>query len=97
MRLTAGSYRELHWRTADECAYVLHGHARVTVMKPDGTLFVGDVGEGQLWILPAGFSHSLRGLVRMERSFFSSSRKETYLRMARCCPLSGSRTRPWEC
>jgi oxalate decarboxylase len=25
MRLTAGSYRELHWHTADEWAYVLYG------------------------------------------------------------------------
>src|SRR5260221_12864361 len=29
MRLTAGSYRELHWHTADEWAYVLYGKARV--------------------------------------------------------------------
>jgi oxalate decarboxylase len=36
MRLTAGSYRELHWHTADEWAYVLYGKARVTVMSPDG-------------------------------------------------------------
>lgn len=34
MRLTAGSYRELHWHTADEWAYVLYGNARVTVMNP---------------------------------------------------------------
>src|SRR6202166_2862231 len=32
MRLTAGSYREMHWHTADEWAYVLTGNARVTVM-----------------------------------------------------------------
>ena len=36
MRLTAGSYRELHWHTADEWAYVLSGSARVTVMSPEG-------------------------------------------------------------
>src|SRR6201998_3109298 len=36
MRLTAGSYREMHWHTADEWAYVLTGNARVTVMNPDG-------------------------------------------------------------
>ena len=38
MRLTAGSYREMHWHTADEWAYVLYGNARVTVMNPDGKL-----------------------------------------------------------
>ena len=62
MRLTAGSYRELHWHTADEWAYVLYGKARVTVMNPDGTMFIGDVEEGDLWIFPAGFPHSIQGL-----------------------------------
>jgi oxalate decarboxylase len=62
MRLTAGSYREMHWHTADEWAYVLHGNCRVTVMNPDGTMFIGDVGEGDLWIFPAGYPHSIEGL-----------------------------------
>jgi oxalate decarboxylase len=62
MRLTAGSYREMHWHTADEWAYVLFGNARVTVMNPDGTMFIGDVSEGDLWIFPAGFPHSIQGL-----------------------------------
>jgi oxalate decarboxylase len=62
MRLTAGSYRELHWHTADEWAYVLYGNARVTVMNPDGTMFIGDVEEGDLWIFPAGYPHSIQGL-----------------------------------
>lgn len=62
MRLTAGSYRELHWHTADEWAYMLYGNARVTVMNPDGTMFIGDVGEGDIWIFPAGYPHSIQGL-----------------------------------
>jgi oxalate decarboxylase len=62
MRLTAGSYRELHWHTADEWAYVLYGKARVTVMSPDGKVFIGDVGEGDLWLFPAGHPHSIQGL-----------------------------------
>lgn len=62
MRLTAGSYRELHWHTADEWAYVLYGNARVTSMNPDGTMFIADVSEGDLWIFPAGFPHSIQGL-----------------------------------
>lgn len=62
MRLTAGSYRELHWHTADEWAYVLYGNARITVMNPDGTMFMGDVTEGDVWLFPAGFPHSIQGL-----------------------------------
>jgi oxalate decarboxylase len=52
MRLTAGSYRQLRWHTADKWAYVLYGNARVKVMNPDGNMFIGDVSEGDLWIFP---------------------------------------------
>ncbi len=56
MRLTAGSFRELHWHTADESAIMLYGNARVT------SVFIGDVGKGDLWYFPAGFPHSIQGL-----------------------------------
>jgi len=62
MRLTAGSFRELHWHTADEWAYMLKGNARVTVLNPDGTIFIDDLEEGDLWFFPAGFPHSIQGL-----------------------------------
>jgi len=62
MRLTAGSYRELHWHTANEWAYMLYGNARVTVFNPDGTIFIGDVGEGDVWFFPTGHPHSIQGL-----------------------------------
>jgi hypothetical protein len=51
---TAGSFRELHWHTADEWAFMEYGNARVTVLNPDGTMFIDDVGEGDLWFFPAG-------------------------------------------
>ncbi|MDX6464415.1 MAG: oxalate decarboxylase [Acidobacteriaceae bacterium] len=62
MRLTAGSFRELHWHTADEWAIMEYGNARVTVMNPDGTMFIDDVGKGDLWLFPAGYPHSIQGL-----------------------------------
>lgn len=62
MRLTAGSFRELHWHTANEWAYMLTGRARVSVMQPDGKMFIDDVGPGDLWYFPAGFPHSIQGL-----------------------------------
>ncbi|WP_252263881.1 cupin domain-containing protein [Paracidobacterium acidisoli] len=62
MRLTAGSYRELHWHTADEWAFMLYGSARITVLSPDGTIFIDDVSKGDLWFFPAGFPHSIQGL-----------------------------------
>jgi oxalate decarboxylase len=62
MRLTAGSFRELHWHTANEWAFMLNGNARVSVLNPDGTVFLDDVGKGDLWYFPAGFPHSIQGL-----------------------------------
>ncbi|MCU1314136.1 MAG: bicupin, oxalate decarboxylase family, partial [Acidobacteriaceae bacterium] len=49
MRLNAGAFRELHWHTADEWAFMLYGNARITVLNPDGTVFIDDVGKGDLW------------------------------------------------
>lgn len=62
MWLTAGSFRELHWHTADEWAIMLYGNARVTVMNPDGTMFIDDFGKGDLWLFAAGYPHSIQGL-----------------------------------
>src|SRR5580692_4951257 len=62
MRLTRGSFRELHWHTADEWAVMLKGNARVTVLNPDGTIFIDDVSKGDLWFFPAGYPHSIQGL-----------------------------------
>jgi oxalate decarboxylase len=62
MRLEAGAYRELHWHVADEWAIMLKGNCRVTCLNPDGTIFIDDVKEGDLWYFPAGFPHSLQGL-----------------------------------
>jgi oxalate decarboxylase len=62
MRLTAGSFRELHWHLADEWAIMLTGKARVSVMQPDGKMFIDDVERGDLWYFPAGYPHSIQGL-----------------------------------
>jgi oxalate decarboxylase len=62
MRLTSGSFRELHWHTANEWAFMEYGSARVTVLNPDGTMFIDDVKEGDLWFFPAGYPHSIQGL-----------------------------------
>ncbi|MGA7158665.1 MAG: cupin domain-containing protein [Acidobacteriaceae bacterium] len=62
MRLTAGSFRELHWHLADEWAIMLSGKARVSVMQPDGKMFIDDIEKNDLWYFPAGFPHSIQGL-----------------------------------
>src|SRR3954454_9632749 len=43
MRLTAGSFRELHWHKANEWAIMLTGKARVSLLQVDGKMFIDDV------------------------------------------------------
>ncbi|HEX4168901.1 MAG TPA: cupin domain-containing protein [Bryobacteraceae bacterium] len=62
MRLTAGSFRELHWHTADEWAIMLSGKARLTLMDLKGKMFINDVEAGDLWYFPSGLPHSIQGL-----------------------------------
>jgi oxalate decarboxylase len=62
MRLTAGSFRELHWHLADEWAIMLTGKARISLMQADGQMFIDDVGVGDLWYFTAGLPHSIQGL-----------------------------------
>ena len=62
MRLTAGSFRELHWHEADEWAYMLYGNCRISVLNPDGTVFIGDLEKGDLWYFPRGHGHAIQTL-----------------------------------
>jgi oxalate decarboxylase len=62
MRLTAGGVRELHWHVSAEWAIMLYGNARITGVDQNGRSFVSDVGEGDLWLFPAGIPHSIQGL-----------------------------------
>lgn len=62
MRLAAGAYRELHWHTAAEWSLMLDGTARISVLRPDGSVFLDDVKRGDLWYFPPGYPHSIQGL-----------------------------------
>jgi len=41
---------------------MLSGKSRISLMQPDGKMFIDDVGEGDLWYFPAGYPHSIQGL-----------------------------------
>lgn len=63
MRLTPGSFRELHWHSiAAEWAYVLEGKVRTTIISPDGTTSTDDFGVGDVWYFPKGHGHCLQCL-----------------------------------
>jgi quercetin dioxygenase-like cupin family protein len=82
MRLTAGSFRELHWHTADEWAIMLTGKARVSVMQPDGKMAIDDVEAGDLWYFPAGFPHSIQGLVTSRSAAATSPNRHSFPNLA---------------
>jgi oxalate decarboxylase len=63
MTLTPGGLRELHWHAnAAEWAYVIDGHARTSIVDPQGRIEVVDFGPGDVWYFPRGHAHSIQGL-----------------------------------
>lgn len=60
MHLEPNAYRELHWHTSAEWAYVLAGTVRVSSVDTTGKSFVDDTSVGDLWYFPAGRPHSLQ-------------------------------------
>ncbi len=62
MRLDAGGMREMHWHLAAEWAFMTYGNCRISVLSPQGQMYVADVKAGDLWYFPAGWPHSLQGL-----------------------------------
>ena len=69
MRLTAGGVRELHWHVSAEWAIMLYGNARITGVDTNGKSFVSDVGEGDLWLFPAGIPTRSKGSPRTGAGF----------------------------
>lgn len=61
MRLEAGVYRELHWHSESEWAYILKGECRITVLDVEGGAYIDDLKEGDLWYFPTGYPHSIQG------------------------------------
>ncbi|RPA90874.1 Bicupin, oxalate decarboxylase/oxidase [Choiromyces venosus 120613-1] len=55
MRLELNAYRELHWHSANEWAYIFNGSARISAIDSFGHNFVDDVKEGDLWYFPSNF------------------------------------------
>ncbi len=63
MTLEPGGVRELHWHAiAAEWAFMLEGHARITIIDPDGKCEVADFGPGDVWYFPKGYGHSIQAL-----------------------------------
>lgn len=63
MKLEPGGVRELHWHAiAAEWAFMLEGHARITIIDPEGKCEVADFSPGDVWYFPKGHGHSIQAL-----------------------------------
>ncbi|KAI5789433.1 RmlC-like cupin domain-containing protein [Pyronema domesticum] len=62
MRLGPGAYRELHWHTSGEWAYIVKGNARIGAINEEGQSFFDDLTEGDVWFFPPGIPHYIQGL-----------------------------------
>jgi oxalate decarboxylase len=63
MRLNPSGICELHWHAiAAECAFVIKGRVRTTVIGPDGTSEFNDFDPGDVWYFPREHGHMLQGL-----------------------------------
>ncbi|KAJ4405904.1 hypothetical protein N0V82_010235 [Gnomoniopsis sp. IMI 355080] len=60
MRLSPNAYRELHWHSANEWAYIFTGGVRIASSNQNGQSFVDDLQAGDLWFFPAGVPHSIQ-------------------------------------
>jgi len=61
MRLQPGGMRELHWHAnAAEWGYVVKGSMRNTLIHPDGTSYVDNFDQGDVWYFPKGYGHALQ-------------------------------------
>jgi hypothetical protein len=49
MRLGPGAYRELHWHTSGEWAYIIKGNARIGAINEEGQSFFDDLTEGGMY------------------------------------------------
>lgn len=48
MRLAPNAYRELHWHSANEWAYIVNGSVRVSAVNQNGESFIDDLVAGDL-------------------------------------------------
>ena len=62
MRLSPYSYRELHWHSTGEWAYILVGSVRVSVVNSNGQSYIDDLQAGDVWFFPSGIPHSIQAL-----------------------------------
>lgn len=63
LRLADQGMREPHWHPGTaEMGYVARGHARMTVLDPNGSTDTYELGPGDLYFIPAAFPHHIEDI-----------------------------------
>jgi oxalate decarboxylase len=63
LRITSGGMREPHWHPETaEMGYVRAGHARMTVLNPDGSTDTWSMGPGDVYFIPRAYPHHIEVL-----------------------------------
>lgn len=70
LRITEDGMREPHWHPVTaEMGYVHAGHARMTVLDPDGRLDTYELGPGDAYFIPRAYPHHIEVLGEDEIHF----------------------------
>jgi oxalate decarboxylase len=63
LRVTPDGMREPHWHPGTaEMGYVVEGHARMTILDPDGTTDTWDLAAGDVYFIPPAYPHHIEVL-----------------------------------
>ena len=60
--LSPFAYRELHWHSTGEWAYIFKGSVRIALVDQKGQSFIDDLLAGDVWFFPPGIPHSIQAL-----------------------------------
>ena len=63
LTITEDGMREPHWHPGTaECGYVAQGHARMTILDPDGTTDTYELVPGDVYFVPPAYPHHIENL-----------------------------------
>jgi oxalate decarboxylase len=63
LTITEDGMREPHWHPATaELGYVMQGHARMTILSPDGTADTYELQAGDVYFVPRAYPHHIENL-----------------------------------
>jgi len=67
LRISTTGMREPHWHPETaEMGYVVHGHARMTILSPDGGLDTYTLKPDDVYFIPRAYPHHIENIGKQE-------------------------------